>query len=441
MQLLGPLLVAVAAILGLLGFMTLVRRRAEAAGWSAEVQRKLVHVATGLFAICLPFLFAENWPVYMLLGFTVLVMAAMRAPILRGSGASAALHSVDRQSYGDFLLAAAVALVLLLSQRDPLLYVLPLAVLTLGDAAAALAGSTYGRRHFTVEDGVKSVEGSAILFMVTVILSMVCLLLLSEIPRQNVVILGFLIATLGTLVEADSWRGFDNLFLPLAVLIILREHGASPTSELLALAIVFAGAFALFHMLADRLGLSRHVARVYLLAIFLLLSVTAMQNTVLPLAMLVLHVLAERRTPSADRHPELDAVAALAVLSFGWLAAGHATGLNALDFFGATMAGLCIALAALALARAALVLRLGGLALLAAGLWAFWLWLIQANLAAKHWAPNVGLLLLATLALCGLAALRWPGAFHRQRMARLAGLSVALPALTYATFALIGVSS
>ena len=52
---------------------------------------------------------------------------------------------------------------------------MPLAVLTLADAAAALAGSTYGRRFFTVDDGRKRVEGSAVFFTVTLLVAMVCL--------------------------------------------------------------------------------------------------------------------------------------------------------------------------------------------------------------------------------------------------------------------------
>ena len=41
---------------------------------------------------------------------------------------------------------------------EPVLYVLPLAVLTLSDAAAALAGSSYGRMRYTIEEGQKSIK-------------------------------------------------------------------------------------------------------------------------------------------------------------------------------------------------------------------------------------------------------------------------------------------
>jgi phytol kinase len=36
-----------------------------------------------------------------------------------------------------------------------------------------------------------------------------------------------MVAGFGTLVEAASWRGFDNLFLPLGLLIFLWVHAAN----------------------------------------------------------------------------------------------------------------------------------------------------------------------------------------------------------------------
>jgi phytol kinase len=48
--------------------------------------------------------------------------------------------------------------------------------------------------------------------------------------------------------------------------------------------------------------------------------------------------------------PDLDIVAALALVSFGWLALGTATGLNAVAFYGVTAIGMVMGLSAVALA-------------------------------------------------------------------------------------------
>jgi phytol kinase len=64
----------------LLGLMALVRRAARSMQISAEVQRKLIHVGTGLYAILLPWLFPDRWPVYVLVGVTLVVMLVLRLP-------------------------------------------------------------------------------------------------------------------------------------------------------------------------------------------------------------------------------------------------------------------------------------------------------------------------------------------------------------------------
>jgi len=215
---------ALSSIAILLGFMALIRYGARSTDWSAEVQRKLVHVATGLYAIALPWVFDERWPVFALLCIAAVILLTLRLPELARAGIGATLHTVDRRSYGDLLLILGIGTVFIHSNNAPILYVLPLAILTLSDAAAALTGVTYGRRFFAVEDGVKSVEGSVAFFFVSFSLSMICLLALSGIPRMNVIYLAAIFAAFATLVEADSWQGFDNFFLPAGLMVFLQAY-------------------------------------------------------------------------------------------------------------------------------------------------------------------------------------------------------------------------
>ena len=140
----------VALILGLLGVMAGLSHIARKHAWHPEVARKIVHVAASGIAIPLPWVFPDAWPVWLLLGLSLAAMLAMRTPLLAGPGR--ALHSVERRSWGDVLLVISVGLVLLLHRGEPVLYILPLLVLALGDAAAALTGSTYGRTFYLTED-------------------------------------------------------------------------------------------------------------------------------------------------------------------------------------------------------------------------------------------------------------------------------------------------
>ncbi len=418
-----PVLTALAAVAALLGVMALVRRTAVRRGWAPEVQRKSVHVATGLFAISLPWLFAEAWPVWFLLALTLGVMGALRLPALR-TRLGAALHSVERRSWGDFMLAAAVGLLFLFSDGSAILYVLPLAIVTLADAAAALAGSLYGRRFFVVEDGQKSLEGSAVFFLVAMLVVMVCLLLLTEVGRGNVVLLGLMIAAFATLVEADSWRGFDNLFLPLGIFLFLDVHLDAGALELVAQAGLFIVALVAFRVVAPSLGLSPHAARVYVIAAFLLLSATAVQNAVLPLLVLAAHLWARIANPTGERFPDLDIVAALAVLGFGALALGEAVGANALSFYTLAAAAIAAGLTSVAAATSG---RVTGAALRVAapaallGLWGL---LGSLNPAAVQWHGSIWPAAVAIVAAATLAPAARPPAFAGERALKLAVLGI-----------------
>jgi len=130
---------ALASIIALLGVMGVVKRLARSFDLGAEMQRKLVHICTGLYALTLPWLFPDRWPIYMLLALTLGVMLCLRIPRIANAGIGSTLHGVERQSYGDIFLALAVGLCLFFAEDQLYLYVLPIAVLTLADAAAAPA--------------------------------------------------------------------------------------------------------------------------------------------------------------------------------------------------------------------------------------------------------------------------------------------------------------
>ena len=423
--------IAFASVAVLLGLMAVVKQLASARDISPEVQRKLVHIGTGLYALTLPWLFSDDWPVYMLIGLTLLVMGVLRMPAFAKGGIGETLHGVERQSYGDFLLALAVGTVFLLADGRMILYVLPIATLTLADAAAALTGSRYGRKFFQVEEGQKSIEGSVTFFAITFMISMICLLLLSDVSRPNVILLSVMVAAFGTLVEADSWRGFDNFFLPAGLMIFLESHMNSPWPELVLLMGLFLLAILLFLQLAPRLGISPHAARVYVISTFLLISVTALQNTVLPLLVFVVHAFAHRTNPCKAAWPELDIVAAIALASFAWLAVGLVMDANALMFYGLLSVGLCVGLVALVAAQSPLVVRVGLAILTGFGLYELYSMLMLFNPAHVLWPGDMRITGILTIVFMAVCAGSRPIFFETHRAAKLTVLALLVPGISY----------
>ncbi|MBF9036394.1 hypothetical protein HKCCE2091_19315 [Rhodobacterales bacterium HKCCE2091] len=415
---------AVAALVAcLLAAMALVRRVAVARGWQAETQRKIVHVGAGALSMTLPWLLSHPWQVWLLLGLTALAMLALRTGGGLG-GIGGALHGVERKSWGDFLLVAAVALTFLLHDGRAILYVLPLAILTLGDAAAALAGVRYGRVFYQTEDGRKSVEGSAMFFLVALILSMVCLLLLTDVPRVSVIVLATAVAGFATLVEADSWQGFDNLFLPMGVLIFLWpliDAAAGDAALRAGLTLAVSGAV---YALVRALGLTPRMARIHAVAAFLLVSATTPVNAILPLALLVTHALL---ASGPERGPQtLSVIAALAVVSFVFLAAGAVLGRTAINLFG--LAAAAMAAGRIALGPGDAAWRILRAAICAAGLWGFWRLVVAANGPAADWHGPLGPVAAVLVAAAAALSLARPGWFRSGIGPKLA-ITGAVPAL------------
>lgn len=422
----AQIVIAFGSVLVLLGLMVIVRKLAKIIGLSSEVQRKLVHIGTGFYALTLPWLFPDRWPVYMLIGITLIVMMFLRLPSVAKAGLGSTLHGVDRKSYGDILLAISIGVCFFLAQGNTLQYMLPIAVLTLADAAAALTGTTYGTKLFKVEESHKSIEGSVVFFVVTLLISVVFLMLLSDLPTPNILALSLMIAAFGTLVEAQSWRGFDNLFLPLGLLVFLAKHADSSLLDLAILAGMFFSAIVGFRIVAPKFGLSAHAARVYVVAIFLLLAVTAIQNAILPLLVLAAHSWSRASNPCEGKFPDLDIVASLALISFGWLVLGNATGWNAVSFYGISAMGLTIGLVSIALRPRKKLSRVGILAALVI-LYVVRFGVASANPEASNWAEPLGALALISLAVMVTITGIPSKYFRTDRVLKLTLLSLAMP--------------
>lgn len=230
----GIMLVSLAS-LALLLVLARLRRRDALDG---EVARKLAHVGTGLLAVPLPWLFDEAWPVVAVATLAVLTLLATRTvPALR-ERLGGAVHGVARVSLGDCYFPVAVAALFALAHRQPLLYVVPILMLTFGDAAGAMVGVQYGRLRFTSPDGIKSAEGSLACLAASFMAALVPLLLCTALGRAETLLIAACLAILVTLLEALAWAGLDNLFIPLGGYVLLVRLATAPVTELAGVAAV-----------------------------------------------------------------------------------------------------------------------------------------------------------------------------------------------------------
>jgi phytol kinase len=224
-----------------------------------ELMRKLVHLGMGLVALSLPWLFESAWSVVALTSVFVLLLIGLRVlPTLRIHLGSP-IHGVDRKSLGDIYFALGVGGLFLFSSGDPLLFCIPILILTLADAAAGVTGLYYGRLRYVVVTGEKSIEGSIAFFLTSFLSAHTALLLFTEVGRAETLLSALSLGLVLTFVEAVADNGLDNLLIPLVALLLLKTYLGM---DLVALAVhlgtaIFITSFALLWLrrrLTGRLG-------------------------------------------------------------------------------------------------------------------------------------------------------------------------------------------
>ena len=183
---------------------------------NAELVRKLFHLGMGVFALSFPLLLTALWQALLLCGVTLGLLLALRRvePLRRCFGA--VLGNVQRCSHGELYFALGVTALFCVARHSLLLYSVPLLILTLADAAAALVGQHLGRHRYRGLACAKSLEGSAAFFTCAAFSTASLLILVAALPMPHAVLIAMVMALVLTMVEALAWRGLDNLLLPLS---------------------------------------------------------------------------------------------------------------------------------------------------------------------------------------------------------------------------------
>ena len=207
------------AIVLLLVFTELVYRRL---GLKGEVTRKIAHFTATLSTVTFPYLFTDHWYVLMLALFFFVVLF-----ISRHGTQLKSIHDITRKSIGSYLLPVSIYLTFYFSLKygNRFYFILPILVLAISDPAAGLMGinmKVYNHRIRLFGYKLnKTILGSTSFFVSSFLISIIALYFNRMVFDLKTFWLALAIAVVSTLVEMFSWRGSDNLFIPVSVLLIL----------------------------------------------------------------------------------------------------------------------------------------------------------------------------------------------------------------------------
>lgn len=203
----------------LLIFNELTYRRLSPTG---EVTRKFAHFTSVLATVPFPYIFTSHWYILVLSVLFAIVLLITQSGKLLNS-----IHGINRKSIGSYLLPLAIYLTFLFSElfKSKFLFILPMLILAVSDPMAAILGiniKTYnGRIKIFRRKLDKTWLGSGAFLISSFIISLIALYFHTGLFDFKTFWLATLMAIITMFAELLSWRGSDNLSIPLSAALVL----------------------------------------------------------------------------------------------------------------------------------------------------------------------------------------------------------------------------
>lgn len=171
--------------------------------------RRLVHIGTAVVAGIAPIFVTQKEIIVVSIIFAIVLLLGRRYHIF------SAIHSVERNTFGEIFLPLGVALTALFFLPHNLpAFQFGIFIMGISDGLAGLIGERFGKHYFKIFNSKKSIEGTSIFFLTSLILTFLF------IPNFNYEIL--IIPSILTLTEFFLEYGLDNLVLPIVAAFLIQ---------------------------------------------------------------------------------------------------------------------------------------------------------------------------------------------------------------------------
>lgn len=207
------------AFILLLTFVEMVYRRL---GLDGEITRKFAHFAATLSTITFPYLFDDHWYVLSLAVIFFLLLF-----ISRNHSYLKSIHDIKRISVGSYLLPVAIYLTFLVSHlmNNDFLFILPMLVLAICDPVAGIMGINLQQYNHKIRIFTWKLQktwlGTISFFVSCFLINIVALYFNQMRIDLEILWVAVVISVVSSVVELISWKGTDNLLIPMSVLLVL----------------------------------------------------------------------------------------------------------------------------------------------------------------------------------------------------------------------------
>ncbi|TAF77109.1 MAG: hypothetical protein EAZ53_02935 [Bacteroidetes bacterium] len=179
----------------------------------AELTRKWSHIASGFLALLFPYFFKDvGWVILICTIFAIFLFTC------KYFGFLPSINAVKRKTHGSILFPLAVIISFIsyeYQEFNLLYYYLPVLTLAVCDLCAAIIGKKYPLKSIKIYLETKSLGGFLAFLFSFILLNLSFIILNFQIPLVFILIGGLFSAG----IELISPRGFDNITIPLSVIV------------------------------------------------------------------------------------------------------------------------------------------------------------------------------------------------------------------------------
>ena len=187
-----------------------------------EITRKFAHFTATMATVPFPYIFTSHWYILILavIFFAVLLITQYTKQLK-------SIHDIERKSIGSYLLPLSIYITFLISSllHNKFVYILPMLILAVCDPMAAILGMNTKKINSQIKlFGIKTKKtfiGSGAFLITSFLISIIALYFHRVSFDLKTFWLAMAVAATSTLAELFSWRGSDNLTIPLSVVLIL----------------------------------------------------------------------------------------------------------------------------------------------------------------------------------------------------------------------------
>jgi len=186
--------------------------------WSNNTNRKIIHITVGVAVSFTPYFFSHNHqPVLLAFIFLIINFFSHRNNYLKS------FNSIERESYGTLFFPTSYLLLGLLFWDYPLHITISFLILAIADPLASIIGENVKNKiSFNILGDNKTIQGSLAMFICSLIIFFICANYISHWDITYKLIAAIIISLAVTIAEAMSYKGSDNLSIPITAFLFIE---------------------------------------------------------------------------------------------------------------------------------------------------------------------------------------------------------------------------